>query len=111
MPAITPTRIVFAVIALVVIYFGATAVSNATDHYSLDREREALQREIAEYQVQYDQLQGIRDYLATDEYIETTARRELGLVMPGEPSVIVISPPRESAEDADGTWWQRSFIH
>lgn len=113
MPAITPARVVMAFTALLVLYFGATAAGNAIDSYRLDRERATLERDIARLQREHEQLVGLQAYLESDEYIETVARRELGLVMPGEPAVVVVSPQRvvpgtfRGEEGAGNRWWER----
>ncbi len=109
MPAITRARVILAATAVLVAYFGAMAAGNALESLQLDRERAGLEREIASYQQQHRELTGLRAYLQSDEYIETVARRELGLVMPGEPAIIVVSPAG-SAPPANGAgtarWWQ-----
>ncbi len=109
MPTITWSRTVVAVAAVIVAYLGATTAGNAIENRQLDGERRALQREIAAYQTQHDQLTGIRSYFKSDEYIQTIARRELGLTMPGEPLVIVVSPerPLTTADDNGSAWWQK----
>lgn len=109
MPAITRARVILAATAVLVAYFGAMAASNAIEGLQLDRERAALEREIASYQQQHRDLTGLRAYLQSDEYVETVARRELGLVMPGEPAIVVVSPDggAPAAIGAERTrWWQ-----
>ena len=58
------------------------------------------------------QLEQIREYLRSDEYVEFMARRVFGLVKPGETLVIVKAPPAvdEGVPDAVGRpWWQDLF--
>ena len=86
------------------------AIGNALENLKLDEERNNLEASIADYQWQYQQLSGIRDYLRSDEYVQSIARRELGLVMPGEPAVIVVSPKAAATPPADRSgqhWWER----
>ncbi len=109
MPGLTRTGMILALTALVVAYFAATAAGNAFEGRSLARERLALEREIASYQSEYRQLDGLRRYLQSNEYIETIARRELGLVMPGEPAIVIVSPQPVESAGRNGElkhWWQ-----
>jgi hypothetical protein len=50
----------------------------------------------------------LKDYLNSDEYVESVAREELGLVKRGEEGIVVISrrrhPPRTPARDRP-LWW------
>jgi hypothetical protein len=70
-------------------------------------------------QERYDRLSALRDYLNSDEYIEWIARRELGLVGPGETGIIVqsaatpvpsgVEAEEEQGSQADqgqGRWWE-----
>ena len=107
MVKVTGARVVVAVTVLVVLYFGSTAFGNALDNRELDREAQALQREIAVYEQQQQQLMGVRAYLMSDEYVQLAARRELGLVMPGETAVVVISPDGGPSDVSGDRWWQR----
>jgi cell division protein FtsB len=95
-----------------VAYFLFSAGSNFLHSYRLAGDETRLRDEVEELQLQIDQLQQIRDYLRTDEYVEFMARRVFGLVKPGETLVTVQSPsPDEpSLPDApDEKWWQRLF--
>lgn len=110
MVALTPMRLVLVVTVALVVYFGVTAASNAIDGYRLDSERATIEREIATLESQHGQLLALRDYLESDEYVETVARRELGLVMPGQSAVVVVSPARTTPANPSGDtmrWWER----
>ncbi len=116
LPRLSLTRVAILLAALVVGYFIFTAASEALLSQSLNRDEQRLQREIAELRYQQAQLQAIRDYLQTDEYIEGVARRVLGLVRPGETLVIVNSsvpptpvPDEQSGKDEYRTWWENLY--
>jgi cell division protein FtsB len=102
--------------ALVVGYFIFAAIENIVLSQRLDRDEQRLQQEIAELQRQQVELEAIRGYLQTDEYIEGIARRVLGLVRPGETLVVVSSsaaptptPEDQPAADARRPWWEIVF--
>jgi cell division protein FtsB len=95
----------------IVVYFLFSAGTNLLHSYRLAGDEARLRQDVEELQVQIDQLQQIRDYLRTDEYVEFMARRVFGLVKPGETLVTVEAPaPPPAREDApDSKWWQRLF--
>ena len=112
MPGLTSSRLIVAVTAVIIVYLGITAAGNALESRRLGGERRAMEREIARYRQEHDQLTGIRTYLQSDEYVQAIARRELGLVMPGEPAVIIVSPnrlPSPAGGRQEQRWWQRVF--
>lgn len=79
--------------AVVVAYLIFTAVSDAIQSYQLGQDEARLRDEVQGMGERYQRLSDLRDYLNSDEYIEWVARRELGLVGPGETGIIVISEP------------------
>lgn len=116
LPRLSLARAAILLAALVVGYFIFTAVGEALLSQSLNRDEQRLQREIAELRYEQAQLEAIRDYLQTDEYIEGVARRVLGLVRPGETLVIVSSsvpptpaPDEQSDKDEYRTWWENLY--
>ena len=113
MSTVTWSRTFFAIAAVLLAYVSATTAGNAIESRQLgrqlDSERRTLQREVTTYQTQLDQLTSLRIYLKSDEFVQTVARRELGLTMPGEPLVIIVSPERPPDAANDGVllgWWQ-----
>ena len=84
LPRLSLTRVVIVLAAVAVGYFVFSAVSDALLSHRLSQDEQRLQREITELRDQQAELEAIRDYLRTDEYIERVARRLLGLVRPGE---------------------------
>lgn len=116
LPRLSLARAAMLAAAVVVGYFIFTAVGDALLSQRLDRDEEQLQQEIVDLQRQQAELEAIRDYLQTDEYIEGVARRVLGLVRPGETLVIVSSnaeptpsPEAELGEDEYRTWWEKLY--
>jgi cell division protein FtsB len=103
------------VAAIVVGYFLFSAVGDTLLSHRLNQDEQRLQRQVTRLQRQQRELEAIRDYLQTDEYIEGVARRVLGLVRPGETLYIVSSnaPPTPVAteEQHEGlrTWWERLY--
>ena len=87
--------------AAVVVFFIFTAASNVYDTLQIEREEATLSDETEMLEERYSDLIRMRDYLKSDEYVEWVARRELGLVRPGEMGIIVLTNPTPAAV-ADG---------
>jgi cell division protein FtsB len=113
-----PSPVGMAVIlaVLAVSYITFTAGGSALKSLQLGGDEQQAQREVAELQQRYERLLVLRDYLQSDEYVESIARRVLGLVKPGETLVIVSSPeePGAAASDeqsgsVDQPWWEVLF--
>ncbi len=81
------------VTAVVVVYLILTGVSSAIQSFQLGEDEDRLRDEVQGLEQRYYRLTDLRDYLNSDEYIEWVARRELGLVGPGETGIIVLSEP------------------
>jgi cell division protein FtsB len=107
----SPGRLLLVAILIASCYFTLSAGSNFVQSYHLESEEARLRAEVDRLVQQQDQLQQIRDYLRTDEYVEFMARRVFGLVKPGETLVIVEAPEGQEPpeEQPDATWWQRLF--
>jgi cell division protein FtsB len=85
-------------------------VTNSLHSQQIDSRKEALEQEIAQLEQDRAQLDALREYLQSDEYIEHTARTQLGLVRPGETGVIVVGPtPTPEPIAADRPWWKGFF--
>ncbi len=99
--------------AVVVAYFIFTAAANTLQTKQIGEDESRLRQGVAGLEADYGQLTALRDYMKSDEYIEWVARRQLGLVRPGELGIIVVSsatatPPAEGAppgEQPQG-WWE-----
>ncbi|HXH21700.1 MAG TPA: septum formation initiator family protein [Dehalococcoidia bacterium] len=107
----SPGRIILALSLVVIAYLLVHAGGRAVDYYRLTDDEDRLRREVQELMAQEKQLEQIREYLRSDEYVEFMARRVFGLVKPGETLVIVKAPPpAEATPDEPGRrWWQDLF--
>jgi cell division protein FtsB len=107
----SPGRIVLALSLVVIVYLLFSAGGSALDYYRLTDDEDRLRQQVVELQAQKQQLEQIRDYLRTDDYVEFMARRVFGLVKPGETLVIVKAPPPPDPGVDDGArpWWQELF--
>jgi cell division protein FtsB len=99
-------------IVIAVGYLTFSAGNNFANSFRLVNEERQLESEVAALEVEVDQLDQLREYLRSDEYVEFMARRMFGLVKPGEKLVVVDaprSPPPSDEELKDYTWWERLF--
>ena len=111
----SPGRFLLVATLLVAGYLIYSAGGSLLHSYQLQGDEAQLRADIDDLQTQHDQLQQVRDYLRTDEYVEFMARRVFGLVKPGEVLVIVDAPKAQATSTAPqdfplgATWWQRLF--
>ena len=90
----------------VVILIGAIVVSGwvwgsittMQRNYALQKEVDARERKLALTQLEVDTMQLQKNYYASDEYKELTARERLGLAAPGEK--VLLLPPNSAAAKA-----------
>lgn len=100
-------RHLLAVLILIAVgYFLFAGVSSALRNERVDDEQTRLAAEVAQLEARRQQLEELRRYLLTDEYIEWAARGELGLVKPGEVGVVIISPQQDPGLSPQ-PWWKR----
>ena len=106
------------VLALAVIgYFAFAVVGDTLLTQRVNQEEQELRQEVAGLQQDQAQLEAIREFLWTDEYVEGVARRTLGLVRKGE-SLVIVAPSVTATpaleEDAGETkqrrWWEELYI-
>lgn len=109
-PTFGPTHMVLAVAALLLGLFLYAAMQTATQTYRLHDERRALAQEVEVLRTQKAELEGLREYLGSDEYVESVARSQFGLVRPGETAVLVDAPvaPTPAAQPGE-RWWESLF--
>ena len=108
---LSTTRIVLAVTALAVVYFLVSGSLNAIRSHQLRQQESRVEGEIRDLQERFQRLEAVRDYLDSDEYIETVARQQLGLVRQGEVGLVVISTaptptPEPGAQPEGELWWE-----
>ena len=109
-PYFGPGEMVFAVAALLLALFVYSGLQSLSQSSRLSEQRRVLETEVATLTTQLAELQGLRDYISSEEYIEAVARTRFGLVRPGETAVIVDAPaalrrPRVAGE----RWWEALF--
>jgi cell division protein FtsB len=84
--------------------------------YQLRAQERDLRQELRRLDQDHAQLEAVRDYLRSDEYLEYVARRTLGLVKPGE-TLVIVSPsddvppaaPLSVARTPGEPWWKALF--
>jgi cell division protein FtsB len=111
MGALQGTRTRFAVVVCLAVagYFVYTAGTGWLGNQQLGDDRAAAEQHLAELEDRKAYLEGIRDYVASDAYVEQQARRQLGYIRDGEVPFVVISPPVEEDGALSGAWWERLF--
>ncbi len=110
LPAFGPAHMVLAVAALLLGLFVYAAMQTATQTYRLHDERRDLTHEVEVLRQQKAELEGLQEYLASDEYVESVARSQFGLVKPGETAVVVDAPLAPASTKTPGErWWESLF--
>ena len=105
-----PTHMVLAVAMLLVSLFAYAAVQSAARSHGLAEERYRLELELWELHRQRAELEGLAEYLRSDEYLEGVARQQLGLAREGEISVLVDAPdPGDAGREPGERWWEERF--
>ena len=107
----SPGRIILVATLGVGAYLLFSAGSTLLTSYHVVNDESRMQTEVTNLQTQLDELQQVRDYLRTDDYVEYMARRVFGLVKPGETLVVVDAPPSQNPppENDNEQWWERLF--
>ena len=99
-PAFGPQHVAMAVVALLLVLFAYAAAQSATQSYHLREQERALRAEV----------EGLRDWVSSDEYIEGVARSRFSLVRPGETLVQVDAPAAPTPPQRPGErWWEAVF--
>ncbi len=110
LPTFGPAHIVLAVALLLLVLFLYSMVQTVAQTYRLRESQRVLETEVFALREQRAEIEGLRDYLASDEYIEAVARAQFGLVRPGEVAVIVDAPAAPPADrEAGRRWWEVLF--
>ncbi len=110
LPAFGPSHVVLTVAALFLCLFLYSYVQTAAQTFRLHEQRRVLVHEVDELRRQRAELAGLKEYLASDEYLETVARTKFGLVRPGETAVRVDAPTQAIPDRLPGQrWWEALF--
>ena len=102
-------RLLFIVCLAVACYFAYTAVNGAIQNHRLAEERTDAARRVAALEAKKTHILAVKQYVASDAYVEQEARRRLGWVREGEVSFVVVSPPAKEDDSPTGEWWERLF--
>ncbi len=102
-------RIAFLCCLAIASYFIYSAGVSALRTHQVSRQHEEAVQEIERLKSDKAYLEAVKNYVASDQYVEQEARRRLGYVREGEVPFIVLSPELPPESSASGTWWQRLF--
>ena len=91
-------------------FFIFSTIRTAAQSYELRQQHSELLYDINHLQTKKNILQGLDNYLVTDEYIEAYAREYYGLTYPGETSVRINAiEPLTNNRDIGEAWWEPIF--
>lgn len=77
---------VFAVVVLAITWSGVRAVQK---NYELQKKIEAIKQENEVIKLENQNAELLNKYLGTEQYLELTARQDLGLAAPGEKVILI----------------------
>ncbi|MEO6045306.1 MAG: septum formation initiator family protein [Tepidiformaceae bacterium] len=103
------SRLIFAAGLIVAGYFVFTAASGVIHNHQLAQQRSESAAQVSRLEEKQKYLEAVRNYVASDAYVEQEARRQLGYVRDGEIPFVVISPAPKESSQPTGEWWQRLF--
>ena len=105
-----PSQMVLAVVFVLLVFFIFSTIRTAAQSYELRQQHSELLYDINHLQTKKNILQGLDNYLVTDEYIEAYAREYYGLTYPGETSVRINAiEPLTNNRDIGEAWWEPIF--
>lgn len=104
------SRLLFVVCLVVAGYFVYSASIGALRTHQLSQEEEDAGRQVQLLKEKKAYLEAVKNYVASDAYVEQQARRQLGYIREGEVPFVVVSPPlKDDSHATSGDWWQRLF--
>jgi cell division protein FtsB len=103
------SRLLFAACLIIAGYFVYTAATGVLQNHRLAEQRQKEAALTANLQDKKAYLEAVRNYVASDAYVEQQARRQLGYTRIDEIPFVVISPPLKEDGQPTGEWWQRLF--
>ena len=108
MPKLSPTRIVLVISTVAVVYFVVTGAIQFIRSHQLGQEESRAEADVRDLQERFRQLEALRDYMKSDDFIEAAARDQIGLRRPGEPNIVVLSnkPSTITEENNQELWWE-----
>ena len=105
----TRTRLLILLCLTVAGYGIYTAASGWYRNDQLDDDRATAEQRVRDLQTKKAYLEGVRQYVASDAYVEQQARRQLGYAREGEVVFVVTSPSVQQETGTGGSWWERLF--
>lgn len=105
----TRTRFFIVLCLLVGGYCMYTASVGWYRNSQLSDDRSAAELRVLQLQERKSYIEGVKEYVASDAYVEQQARRQLGYGREGETVFVVTSPPVEHDTGQSGSWWERLF--
>lgn len=118
LPRPSVNQLLLCALVLAISYLGVNTARYVLHNYRLSGQETQLRIQLTQLDQDHAQLLALRDYLESDEYVEDVARRQLGLVRPGETLVVVsqadtvpsatATPPTDDATPG-APWWKELF--
>lgn len=116
-PKVFDLFIVLSCLVLIAFIFGAAIYPSHKARLKQKEELLALKSKMASLKEESEKIAGEIGRLQTDDYIELIARKDLGLVKPGESAYIVVSaesddqiepsPPAKQKETEPKSFWKQ----
>jgi cell division protein FtsB len=103
------SRVAFVCCLVVASYFVYSAGVSAFRTHQVSEQHDAAVREMAKLEADRAYLAAVKNYVASDQYVEQEARRRLGYIRDGEIPFVVISPALPEEAQTSGPWWRRLF--
>ncbi len=105
----TRTRLVIVLCLVVAAYGLYTAAAGWYRNAQLESDREVAEQRVKDLQDKKQYLEAVKNYVASDAYVEQQARRQLGYGREGETVFVVTSPQIKQDPNQSGSWWERLF--
>lgn len=103
-------RSLFLVGLVVAAFFVWTAIVGELQTQRIGQEQRAAEQELTALKDKKAYILAVKQYAASDAYVEQEARRQLGYTRGDEVAFVVVSPPEPAGQNsAAGDWWQRLF--
>ena len=94
-------RLAAVLVVPLLLYALVATGQKALDNFRLNQDADALRAQVVELKNENIQLQQQIEQARTDTAIETIAREQLDLIVPGDHPVVVVSDPAQPAADQD----------
>lgn len=102
-------RVTILICILVAVYGIYTAAERELRAQAVDRQLAAAEQHLQDLEEKKAYIEAVKEYAASDAYVEQEARRRLGYIREGEVPFVVTSPPLEEPTQSSGDWWERLF--